>query len=77
MTTLCLLGPWTPLLFQGQEFGAIDTVPVTSATSATTSLQEAVRKGRFEFLSQFPSTAREEMQRRIGVPHDPRTFEKE
>jgi maltooligosyltrehalose trehalohydrolase len=75
MTTLLLLGPWTPLLFQGQEFGA--TAPFCYFSDVgDDNLKEAVRKGRFEFLSQFPSTAREEMQRRIGVPHDPRTFEK-
>jgi len=75
MTTLLLLGPWTPLLFQGQEFGA--TAPFCYFSDVgDDNLKEAVRKGRFEFLSQFPSTAREEMQRRIGAPHDPRTFEK-
>jgi len=75
MTSLLLLGPWTPLLFQGQEFGA--TAPFCYFSDVgDDNLKEAVRKGRFEFLSQFPSTAREEMQRRIGVPHDPRTFEK-
>jgi maltooligosyltrehalose trehalohydrolase len=75
ITALLLLGPWTPLLFQGQEFGA--TTPFCYFSDVgDDKLKEAVRKGRFEFLSQFPSTAREEMQRRIGVPHDPRTFEK-
>jgi maltooligosyltrehalose trehalohydrolase len=75
MTTLLLLGPWTPLLFQGQEFGATTSFCYFSDVGDD-KLKEAVRKGRFEFLSQFPSTARAEMQARIGVPHDPRTFEK-
>jgi maltooligosyltrehalose trehalohydrolase len=75
MTTLLLLGPWTPLLFQGQEFGATASFCYFSDVGDD-KLKEAVRKGRFEFLSQFPSTAREEMQARIGVPHDPQTFEK-
>ena len=75
MTTLLLLGPWTPLLFQGQEFGATTAFSFFSDVGDD-KLKEAVRKGRFEFLSQFPSTARAEMQTRIGVPHDTRTFEK-
>jgi maltooligosyltrehalose trehalohydrolase len=75
ITTLLLLGPWTPLLFQGQEFGA--TTPFCYFSDVgDDKLKEAVRKGRFEFLSQFPSTARAEMQARIGVPHDSHTFEK-
>ncbi len=75
MTTLLLLGPWTPLLFQGQEFGATTSFCYFSDVGDD-KLKEAVRKGRFEFLSQFPATARAEMQARIGAPHDTRTFEK-
>jgi maltooligosyltrehalose trehalohydrolase len=75
MTALLLLGPWTPLLFQGQEFGATTSFCYFSDVGDD-KLKEAVRKGRFEFLAQFPSTACEEMQARIGVPHDPQTFEK-
>jgi maltooligosyltrehalose trehalohydrolase len=75
MTALLLLGPWTPLLFQGEEFGATTSFCYFSDVGDD-KLKEAVRKGRFEFLSQFPSTARAEMQERIGVPHDSRTFEK-
>ena len=75
LTTLLLLGPWTPLLFQGQEFGATTSFCYFSDVGDD-KLKEAVRKGRFEFLSQFPATGREEMQARIGVPHDPQTFEK-
>ncbi len=73
MTALLLLGPWTPLLFQGQEFGATTSFCFFSDVGDD-KLKEAVRKGRFEFLAQFPSSAREEIQARIGVPHDPRTF---
>ena len=75
ITALLLLGPWTPLLFQGQEFGATTSFCYFSDVGDD-KLKEAVRKGRFEFLAQFPSTARAEMQARIGVPHDPHTFEK-
>src|SRR5438477_1091766 len=73
MTALLLLGPWTPLLFQGQEFGATTSFCFFSDVGDD-KLKEAVRKGRFEFLAQFPSSAGEEIQARIGVPHDPRTF---
>src|SRR6266516_1574793 len=75
MTALLLLGPWTPLLFQGQEFGATTSFCFFSDVGDD-KLKEAVRKGRFEFLSQFPSTARAEIQARICVPHDPQTFAK-
>jgi maltooligosyltrehalose trehalohydrolase len=75
MTALLLLGPWTPLLFQGQEFGATTSFCFFSDVGDD-KLKESVRKGRFEFLAQFPSTGREEIQARIGVPHDPQTFAK-
>ncbi|PYI77328.1 MAG: malto-oligosyltrehalose trehalohydrolase, partial [Verrucomicrobia bacterium] len=74
MTALLLLGPWTPLLFQGQEFGATTHFAYFSEVGDD-ELKEAVRKGRFEFLSQFPSVAVEEMQAQIAVPHEVRTFE--
>lgn len=53
MTALMLLGPATPLLFQGQEFGA--TTPFIYFNDASDELREPIRKGRFEFLQQFPS----------------------
>jgi maltooligosyltrehalose trehalohydrolase len=74
MTALLLLGPWTPLLFQGEEFGATTHFAYFSEVGDD-DLKEAVRKGRFEFLSQFPSIAVEEMQTQIAVPHEVRTFE--
>src|SRR5947208_8793979 len=74
MTALLLLGPWTPLLFQGQEFGA--TSPFCYFTDVgDEKLKEAVRKGRFKFLAQFPSTASAETQAALPVPHHPGTFE--
>jgi maltooligosyltrehalose trehalohydrolase len=74
ITALLLLGPWTPLLFQGEEFGATTHFAYFSEVGDD-ELREAVRKGRFEFLSQFPSIAVEEMQAQIAVPHEVRTFE--
>ena len=74
MTALLLLGPWTPLLFQGQEFGA--TSPFCYfADVGDEKLKEEVRKGRFKFLAQFPSAASAETQAVLPIPDDPGTFE--
>ena len=73
MTALLLLGPWTPLLFQGQEFGA--STPFTFFTDTGDGpMREAIRKGRFEFLAQFPSLAADEVQKLLPVPSDPGVF---
>jgi maltooligosyltrehalose trehalohydrolase len=73
MTTLLLLGPWTPLIFQGQEFGA--STPFIFFTDVGDGpMKEAIRKGRFEFLAQFPSIADEETQRILPSPSDPNVF---
>ncbi|MEP7078578.1 MAG: malto-oligosyltrehalose trehalohydrolase, partial [Chthoniobacterales bacterium] len=75
MTALLLLGPWTPMLFQGQEFGA--TTPFLYFSEVgDEKLREAVKKGRFEFLSQFPAAASKETVERLPTPHDPSTFER-
>ena len=73
MTALLLLGPWTPLLFQGQEFGASTPFQYFSDVGDD-NLKEAIRKGRFEFLAQFPSVATAEVQSRLPVPSRPETF---
>ena len=73
MTALLLLGPWTPLHFQGEEFGA--TTPFLYFTDfGDEPLREAIRKGRFEFLSQFPSVASKDMQSHLAVPDEIETF---
>ena len=53
LTALLLLGPQTPLLFQGQELGA--SSPFLYFADHKPELAEAVAKGRREFLTQFPS----------------------
>jgi len=73
MTALLLLGPWTPLLFQGQEFGTSKPFLYFSDVGDD-KLREAVRKGRFEFLSQFPSLASPETQRQLPMPSDLESF---
>lgn len=75
LSALLLLGPWTPLLFQGQEFGATSPFRYFSDVGDE-KLKEAVRKGRFEFLAQFPSVAAAEVQARLPVPAEPETFER-
>jgi maltooligosyltrehalose trehalohydrolase len=72
MTALLMLGPWTPMLFQGQEFGA--SSPFVYFTDMSGDLREAVRVGRSKFLAQFPSIAGEEIQRQLPDPSDPDVF---
>src|SRR5947199_9614820 len=73
MTALLLLGPWTPLLFQGQEFGA--STPFIFFTDVGDGpMREAIRKGRFGFLAQFPSLPTKEVQQRLPVPSAPTSF---
>jgi maltooligosyltrehalose trehalohydrolase len=55
LTAFILLGPGTPMLFQGQEFGS--TRPFEYFAHHTGDLAAAVRKGRAEFMCQFPSMA--------------------
>ena len=53
LTALTLLGPATPMLFQGQEFAA--SSPFLYFADHKPELNESIRKGRKEFLSQFAS----------------------
>ena len=73
MTTLLLLGPWTPMLFQGQEFAA--SSPFAFFADHNPDLAKLVRRGRQEFLAQFPSITEETAQALVTAPDDPRTFE--
>jgi len=72
MTALMLLMPGTPMLFQGQEFGA--STPFLYFADHNPELAAAVRKGRAEFVRQFPSIATPEMQERLPAPDDEQTF---
>ena len=53
LTALLLLGPNTPMLFQGQEFGS--SAPFLYFADHKPELAALVAKGRREFLEQFPS----------------------
>jgi maltooligosyltrehalose trehalohydrolase len=72
MTALTLLGPWTPMLFQGQEFGA--SSPFVYFADMSGDLRQAIRVGRFNFLAQFPSLASEKIQKELPDPSAPETF---
>jgi maltooligosyltrehalose trehalohydrolase len=73
ITTLMLLLPGTPMLFQGQEFWA--STPFLYFADHKPELGRLVRKGREEFLSQFPNIASEEMSEYLADPRSPETFE--
>jgi maltooligosyltrehalose trehalohydrolase len=73
MTTLLMLLPGTPMLFQGQEFGA--TTLFHYFCDHKPEIARLSREGRARFLSQFPSLALPEMQARLPDPGDPLTFE--
>ena len=72
MTAYLLLSPGVPLLFQGQEFCA--TSPFLYFVDHEGELGEMVKKGRAEYLAEFPSLASPEMQARLDDPGDPATF---
>jgi maltooligosyltrehalose trehalohydrolase len=72
MTALLLLAPGTPMLFQGQEFGA--TQPFLYFADHGGDLGVAVRRGRAQFLAQFPSLADPAAQVALAPPASPETF---
>jgi maltooligosyltrehalose trehalohydrolase len=72
ITALLLLGPNTPMLFQGQEFAA--SSPFLFFADHRPELAKAVRRGRADFLAQFPSIAPGEARARLPDPTAPETF---
>jgi maltooligosyltrehalose trehalohydrolase len=73
MTALLLLGPWTPLLFQGEEFGASSPF-MFFADIGDVSVRNAIRKGRAEWLAPFLSLSEEEARKALPAPDDPNIF---
>jgi hypothetical protein len=57
MSAFLLLGPWTPLLFQGQEWGS--RVPFRYFADHAPDLQALVDAGRRKFVGQFARAAGE------------------
>jgi maltooligosyltrehalose trehalohydrolase len=72
LTALTLLGPATPLLFQGQEFAA--SSPFLFFADHHDQLHDGIREGRRQFLEQFPSTLDSHAQRALSDPIDESTF---
>ena len=72
LTALLLLGPGTPMLFQGQEHAS--SKPFLFFADHVPELAALVRKGRREFLAQFPSLANPDVDGIVAVPDDPQTF---
>jgi maltooligosyltrehalose trehalohydrolase len=73
LTALTILMPGTPMLFQGQEFAA--SSPFFYFADHNRELAPLVRKGRSEFLSQFPTLATPDMQKQLADPAQAATFE--
>jgi maltooligosyltrehalose trehalohydrolase len=73
MTALLLLGPWTPLLFQGEEFGASSPF-MFFADIGDASVRDAIRNGRAEWLAPFLSVSQEEARKILPAPDDPEVF---
>lgn len=74
LTAVLLLGPQTPLLFQGQEFDS--SAPFLYFADHSGELAKAVREGRRTFLAQFPSAASPAAQACLHDPADPAAFER-
>jgi maltooligosyltrehalose trehalohydrolase len=74
LTALMLLMPGTPMLFQGQEFAA--SAPFLYFAHHNQELAAAVRSGRAEFLTQFPSARAYEAVAGLDDPADRGTFER-
>ncbi|HSC67779.1 MAG TPA: malto-oligosyltrehalose trehalohydrolase [Cellvibrio sp.] len=74
LTGLLLLGPQTPMLFQGQEFGA--SAPFLYFADNNKDLVDLVAKGRNEFLHQFLPLATPAMQAYLPRPDDVASFKR-
>jgi maltooligosyltrehalose trehalohydrolase len=72
MTAVLLLGPGTPMLFQGQEFAA--SAPFNFFADHHSELAAKVATGRRGFMRQFRSLAAPKAAGLIPDPHDPATF---
>jgi maltooligosyltrehalose trehalohydrolase len=75
LTALLLLGPWTPMLFQGEEFGASSPF-MFFADIGDASLRDAIRKGRAQWLAPFLSLDEEDALKTLPAPDDPEVFDR-
>ena len=74
LTAFTLLGPGTPMLFQGQEFAS--SAPFLYFADHKAELNKSIRNGRREFLAQFPSVTDPEVVAALPSPVDVETFER-
>jgi maltooligosyltrehalose trehalohydrolase len=74
LTALLLLGPGTPMLFQGQEFGS--TRPFYFFADHGPDLGKLVCAGRAKFLAQFPSLAATDIFALVPDPSSREAFER-
>lgn len=74
LTALLLLGPNVPLLFQGQEFGA--DAPFLYFADHQSELAARVRRGREDFLAQFPSIGSDDARGSLAPPESRATFDR-
>ncbi|MBV8865586.1 MAG: malto-oligosyltrehalose trehalohydrolase [Acidobacteriaceae bacterium] len=74
ITALMLLGPGTPMLFQGQEFAA--SSPFLFFADHEPELAKLIRAGRLEFLEQWRSLQLPEMQKCLADPCSEETFQR-
>ena len=72
LTTALLLAPSTPMFFQGQEFGA--RTPFRYFADHEPDLAAMVKKGRVDFLKQFPSANDPHIESVYVAPNDPKAF---
>ena len=72
VTALTLLGPATPMLFQGQEFAS--SSPFLYFADHKAELRGPVSEGRREFLWQFPSVQDPDVQAALPTPENEETF---
>jgi maltooligosyltrehalose trehalohydrolase len=74
LTALLLLGPGTPMLFQGQEFAT--GAPFFYFADHEQPIATEVKAGRGEFLAQFRRLDRPGLIDEVPDPADPDTFER-
>lgn len=73
LTAVLLLGPQTPLLLMGQEFGA--TTPFHYFADHDVDLAQLVREGRWGYIRMFPRTAKWGEKGELADPSSRESFE--
>ncbi|RBP42421.1 maltooligosyl trehalose hydrolase [Roseimicrobium gellanilyticum] len=74
LTALLLLGPSTPMLFQGQEFASSSRF--LYFTDHDADLATCIGEGRVKFLEQFPGIATDKARAVLSDPQSDETFQK-